>query len=105
MEPEGRSIMAFLEDVLGEETMWNVVALASAAVAGIAVRNLLETGWGALRQDEPPENPAARSVGWSEALAWTVATGVAVGVGRLLAQRGAAAGWKRVKGRYPEGLD
>ncbi|MFP4623311.1 MAG: DUF4235 domain-containing protein [Gemmatimonadota bacterium] len=96
--------MAFLEDFMDEEKAWNLVALASATVAGIAVRNLLETGWEALRRDEPPQNPAARSVGWADALAWTVATGAAVGVGRLLAQRSAAAGWKRVKGRYPKGL-
>lgn len=98
--------MAFIEDVVGgEERAWSVVALLTAGVAGIAVRNLLESGWEKIKDDEPPENPAARSVGWPDALAWTVATGVAVGVGRLLAQRGAAAGWKKVRGRYPKGLD
>lgn len=97
--------MAHLEDMLDDETAWNLVALASAALAGIAVRNLLEGGWELVKHDEPPENPAARSVDWGEALAWTVASGVAVGVGRLLAKRGAAAGWKKVKGHYPTGLD
>lgn len=97
--------MAFLEDMIDEEAAWNVVALASATLAGIAVRNLLESGWEALKKDEPPQNPAARSVDWGDALAWTVATGVAVGVGRLLAQRGAAEGWRKVRGSYPEGMD
>lgn len=99
------SSMAFLEDFIDDDKAWNVVALASATLAGIAVRNLLETTWEAFKGDEPPQNPAARSVDWGEALAWTVATGVAVGVGRLLAQRGAAAGWKSVRGHYPKGLD
>lgn len=98
--------MAFIEDVIGDdERVWNVVALVTAGLAGIAVRNLLESSWERVKHDEPPENPAARSVGWSDALAWTVASGVAVGLGRLLAQRGAAAGWKKVRGRYPKGLD
>lgn len=97
--------MAFIEDMVDDEKAWNIVALVSAGLAGIAVRNLLESGWETVKRDEPPQNPAARSVDWSEAVAWTVATGVAVGLGRLLAQRGAAAGWKKVRGRYPKGLD
>lgn len=97
--------MAFIEDMIDEDRAWNMVALVSAGLAGIAVRNLLESGWEKMKRDEPPQNPAARSVDWGEALSWTVATGVAVGVGRLLAQRGAAAGWKKVRGRYPRGLD
>jgi hypothetical protein len=97
--------MAILEDVFEEKNVWNAVALAAAAATGVAVRNALELAWESVRGDEPPENPAARSVSWGDALAWTLVTGVAVGLGRLLAQRGAAAGWKSVKGRYPKGLD
>lgn len=96
--------MAFIEDLLDEEKAWNLVALASATIAGIAMRNGLEAAWERVRNEEPPENPAARSVDWGDALSWTVATGVAVGLARLVAQRGAAAGWKRVKGDYPKGL-
>lgn len=97
--------MAFLEDMMDDERVWSIVALGSAALAAIAIRNLLETGWEVVRHEEPPLNPAARSVSWGDALAWTVASGVAVGVGRMLAQRGAAAGWKKMKGHYPKGLD
>lgn len=97
--------MAFLEDMVDDDRAWSMVAMASAVLAGVAIRNLLETGWEAVKHEEPPENPAARSVDWGEALAWTVASGVAVGVGRMLAQRGAAAGWKKAKGHYPRGLD
>lgn len=97
--------MAFLEDMVDDDRTWSIVAMVSAALAAIAIRNLLETGWEVVKRKEPPQNPAARSVDWSEALAWTVASGVAVGVGRMLAQRGAAAGWKKMKGHYPRGLD
>jgi hypothetical protein len=97
--------MSFIDDHLDDERMWNIVALVSAALAAILVRNLLQQSWKLVKHDDPPKNPAARSVDWGDALAWTIASGMAAGVGRMLAQRGAAAGWKKVKGHYPEGLD
>ena len=97
--------MALLEDMVDGERTWNLVALASAGLAAIAVRNLLELSWQWIHSEEPPQNPAARSTGWPDALAWTVASGIAIGLARLLAQRGAAAGWKKVRGRYPKGLE
>lgn len=90
---------------MDEENAWQVVAVGSAALAGIGARSLMQTGWKVFRGGEPPENPAARSVEWKEAIAWTVATGVVVGLMRMLAERGAASGWKKVKGRYPKGLE
>lgn len=90
---------------MDEERTWEVVAIGSAALAGIAARSLMQQGWKVFRGGEPPENPAARSVDWSEALAWTVGTGVVVGVMRMLAERGAASGWKKVRGAYPKGLE
>lgn len=90
---------------MDEETTWQVVAVGSAALAGIGARQLMNSGWKLVRRDEPPENPAARSVDWSDAIAWTVVTGVVVGLMRLVAERGAASGWRRVKGHYPKGLD
>ena len=88
-----------------EDRIWEAVALGAAALAAVGVRQTLQAGWERYTGDEPPMNPAARSVGWGDALAWTVATGVAVGLGRLLAERGAAAGWRKIRGRYPKGLD
>lgn len=90
---------------MDEETTWQVVAVGSAALAGIGARALMNNGWKLVRGDEPPQNPAARSVDWSEAVAWTVVTGVVVGLMRLVAERGAATGWRRMKGHYPKGLD
>lgn len=97
--------MDMLDRVMNEERAWQLVALASAALAGLAVRRTLETGWQVVQQEEPPENLASRRVGWGAALAWTVATSIAMGVGQLVAQRGAAAGWRWVRGRDPKGLD
>jgi hypothetical protein len=97
--------MDLIESVVGEERRWQLVAMATGALAGLAVRQALQKGWHMIRDESPPENPAARRVGWGQALAWTVATSVAMGVGQLVAERGAAAGWRKVRGRYPKGLD
>lgn len=94
-----------MEDLMDDDRAWSMVAVASAALAAVATRNILEAVWEKVNRREPPKNPAARSTDWSEAILWTVASGVAVGVMRLLAQRGAAAGWKKVRGRYPSGLE
>ena len=91
--------------IMNEERFWNAVVVGSAALAAIAIRNGLKLGWQYVKEEDPPTNPADHSVSWGDALAWTLATSVAVGVGRLLAQRGAAAGWKRAKGRYPRDLN
>ena len=92
-------------NLMDDEKAWQVVAVGSAALAGIGARSLMESGWTRLRGDEPPENPAARSVSWGEAIGWTLVTGVVVALMRLLAERGAASGWKKVRGQYPPGLE
>jgi hypothetical protein len=97
--------MELLDRAMTEERAWRLVALASGALAGLAVRQALEASWQVVQKEDPPENPASRRVGWGSALAWTVATSVAMGVGQLVAQRSAAAGWRKVRGRYPKGLD
>jgi Protein of unknown function (DUF4235) len=46
-----------------------------------------------------------RDVTMAEALAWAVASGVAVGVARMLAARKAADYWRRSTGSLPPGLE
>lgn len=96
--------MDVMEMAGGEERAWNLVALGSTVLAGIAVRQLLQSSWETVTKEEPPTNPAAVSVSWAEALTWATAVGAAVGAARVLAERGAAAGWKKARGSYPEGL-
>lgn len=97
--------MGLLEKATDEEQIWNLVALGSAIAASMAVRQGLQAGWKVWKDEEPPSNPAANSVSWGEALTWTVAVGAAVGLGRLLAERGAAAGWRKARGHFPKGLE
>lgn len=88
-----------------ERTVWRVGATVAAIGAGIVMRRVLVALWTRLRHANPPSNPAAPSTTWPEALGWSLATGAAVGVARLLATRGAAAGWRAATGVLPPGME
>jgi hypothetical protein len=78
-----------------------MVAGMAGALGAFAMRNSLEKAWQLAVGTDPPRNPAARDVPWKHAIIWTVATGVLIGLGRLLAERGAAEVWNRYQGRMP----
>ena len=75
------------------------------AAAGVATRFVLKQGWRKTKGGDPPTNPASPDTTWKEALAWTAASGVAIAVTRLVAQKGAAEAYKKKTGRYPPGLE
>jgi hypothetical protein len=85
--------------------VWKVVGGLSGVAAGAATRQVLQKGWRRVKGADPPANPAAPGTAWSEALGWAAASGVAMAVARLIAQRGAAGAWKARTGRYPEDLE
>jgi hypothetical protein len=84
-----------------DRIVWRLVAAASAALAALAARQIVRLGWRATGHDggEDPQQP------WTEAIAWAAAVGVGAGVARVLAVRGAARGWERVKGDPPPAGD
>jgi hypothetical protein len=84
-----------------DEMKWLLISTTAAAAAGFLVRNGLELGWKYTRGADPPKNPASSDVAWADAILWTASVGVCMGLGRLLAERGAAAGWQRINGRLP----
>ena len=84
-----------------DKRLWTVVAAASAALAGLVARQALEQGWRLWKREAPPNNPADPRVAWKDALAWAGATGLAMGLAHVLARRGAAAGWHKVRGTMP----
>jgi hypothetical protein len=84
---------------------WRIVGSLSGVVAGVVARQVLLATWRAARGSEPPANPAAAHTSWGEALAWSVASGVAFGVARLVGVRGAAEAWRAATGEYPEDLE
>lgn len=93
---------------MGQKTetfAWRLIAGASGVAAAAATRQALRAVWRARKHDDPPANPAAPGTTWPDAMLWAVATGVALGVARLVAMRGAAAGWRRATGKLPPGLE
>lgn len=80
-------------------------ALSGAAgiVAAVAARKIVSALW--TSDTETPLNPADRRISWKEALAWGLAAAVGAGVARVVALRWTAAGWERVTGDAPPGID
>ncbi len=83
---------------------WKIAGLAFTIPAGKAARRAVNTTWKSLRGTDPPTNPAAPDTTWSEALLWSAVSGVAFGVARMIAARGAAATWRSLTGSLPPGL-
>jgi hypothetical protein len=87
--------------VIEKKVLWMAVMAGATTLAGMAVNRSLDGAWRLAMREDPPDDPGSPSVEWRHAILWTVATGVVVGLGRLLARRGAAAGWELVTGEYP----
>lgn len=85
--------------------LWKIVGTLVGVLSGMATRSVLRTTWRRVRGGDPPTNPAAPGTSWKEALTWAAASGVALAVTRLVAQRGAAEAWKGQTGTYPPGLE
>ena len=87
--------------IVDRDQAWMAVAAGAAMLGGAMVRKGLEGAWKLAMHDDPPLDPSSREVAWREAILWTVASGVVIGLGRLIARRGAAAGWERLTGEAP----
>lgn len=83
---------------------WSVLAAVSAMGAAWAARQAATALWHKFSNTDPAEDPADRSVSWSQAAAWAILAGVAGGLARVIAQRGAATAWQRVTGETPPGV-
>lgn len=81
---------------------YRAVSAAAGILAAVAARKVVSALW---RGDvEPPLNPADRRVSWRDALTWALATALGAAVARVVAVRGAAAGWERATGEVPPGV-
>lgn len=83
---------------------YKVIGIGSGLVATKVARTILDKGWEKTRGGEPPRNPAVPGTTWSEAVAWAVASGVAVAVAKLLATKGVASYWEKSTGSLPPGV-
>ncbi|HZJ07461.1 MAG TPA: DUF4235 domain-containing protein [Nocardioidaceae bacterium] len=85
--------------------VWSVYGLAATVVATIVARKAMTTSWKVATGKNPPQNPAHPDVSMAEAIAWATASGVAIGVARMLASRKAAIYYRNSTGHLPPNLD
>lgn len=85
--------------------IWAVFSLVSALGAATVARKALDTGWKAATGRKPPQNPADPDVDVWEAVGWAAATGAAVALARMFAQRRAANYYVKSTGHLPKQLE
>ena len=76
---------------------------------GIVVRKIsmqvLDKVWRRTKRTEPPADPASPGTPWLEAITWAAASGVAVGVSRLVTTKAAATAKQKLTGKAPKGME
>lgn len=77
-------------------TLWTIIGTSTAIISGVATREALKR---TTRRHafEPPVNPDDPDVRWREAIAWGAASGVAVGIGRIVGWKLASSGMRRAR--------
>ncbi len=85
--------------------VYKVLGVGAGVVSAKIARSVLDKGWARTKGGEPPRNPAVPGTSWGEALSWAIASGVAVGVARLIATKGVAGGWVKATGALPPGVE
>ena len=87
-----------------QDYKWWLVSTGAALVASNMTKSLMERSYLRYTGRRAPQNPASPRVAWRSAFGWAMAAGVLVSLSELLAERGAAAAWKRMYGKYPRSL-
>lgn len=82
-----------------QSAAYGAASTVAAIGAGIATRTAIKSLWKRTTGNEPPNDPADPTVAWKEALAWAAATGVGVGVARVVGRRLAADVWEKRSGK------
>ena len=87
-----------LEGSMETSVAWKVVGIGGAALAGIAAKKGLNYAWEKATNKPVPLDPANdEEVTLSEAIIWTIASGVGVAVAKLVVQRLTV---KKLRGRF-----
>lgn len=84
--------------------VWTVFSMVAAVGAARGSKLALDKGWRIATGRKPPANPADPDVAMWEAVAWAAATGAAVALARMLAQRRAASYYVKSVGALPPQL-
>ena len=84
---------------------YTLLGLAATLGATMAARKAMSATWKISTGKEPPSNPEHPDVSMAEAVTWAIASGVAVGLARMLAGRKAADYYRRSTGHLPANLE
>lgn len=84
---------------------YSALGLVATLAATMAARKAMYVTWKLSTGKEPPVNPEHPDVSMGEAVMWAVASGVAVGLARMLAGRKAADYYRRSTGRLPPNME
>ena len=88
-EPDGRNP--------GITPVENAVAFAAALGCTFVARNLIQSGWRATLNREPPKNPTSHEVDWGDALLWGAVSGAVVGVARIASRRASSSAYRAIR--------
>jgi hypothetical protein len=91
----------------GAQIAWRVLSSATGVLVGVVIRFVLNRLWKmfAPSDHDPALNPADRRTSWAEAMIWSVAAGVGVGVARVVGERLTAEVWEMATGEPPPGVE
>lgn len=81
----------------GIEPAENVLAFVAAIGCTFLARNLIQSGWRATLDRDPPKNPASHEVDWHEALLWGAVSGAVVGVARIMSRRASSSAYQAIR--------
>jgi hypothetical protein len=82
-----------------------LIGIATGVVTRKISMVVLDKVWRKTKKTEPPSDPASPATPWAEAITWAAASGVAVGVARLVTTKGAATAKMKLTGKAPEGME
>lgn len=81
----------------GIEPAENAIAFAVAIGCTFLARNLIQSGWRAALDRDPPKNPASHEVQWRDALLWGAVSGAVVGVARIASRRASSSAYRAIR--------
>lgn len=80
---------------------YKMLGTLSAVAAAFVTKKLLTLLWKRILGHEPPDKPESLDVELTEAVTWAIASGAAVGLARVMAQRKVASTWQKANGELP----
>ena len=86
-------------EFLSRKATWLLVGAGAAMVAGRLVERGLDTGYRAIKDEDPPERPWRGGQSWPVALGWVALSAGAAAAAQLAAKRGAYLGLQKMTGR------